>query len=430
MLPTHGLNFLASYTLGHAIDHVSGLNIGGEARPVLPVMQGDEASIERALELEKGDGAVRRAAPVRASASATSCRGCEDKATPRAPPRRRLAGERHLPGADRVPADRESSRCSDIRYMTYRPDVTCDPNDGPKTTAQYFDTTCFTALAAGADRRAPGQRRRATPSAAPGSSAPTCRSSRTSTSPARHRIQVRIEAFNLFEPGALRTAGRARSARQPSAQITTADDGRIIQLGIKYVLLTLAGLGLEAWGRGRARRFDRDEFRRDSAKFVPIGLPPRATATPRTPAADSLATDHWPLATIPSHEPTRLRPPRRGLALGAAASPRLVFGQAPAIVTPDAARPQIRSGVASGDVSESRAIIWSRADRPARMLVDYSTRRTSAMRAASPGQAALPEEGLHVAHRAHGPATGADDSLPRELPRPRRPEDAEPAASG
>src|SRR5512145_1741750 len=54
MLPTRGLNFLASYTLGKTTDHVSGLNIGGEARPVLPVAQGDEASVERALEFEKG----------------------------------------------------------------------------------------------------------------------------------------------------------------------------------------------------------------------------------------------------------------------------------------------------------------------------------------------------------------------------------------
>ena len=51
----HGINFLASYTLGHAIDHVSGLNIGGEQRPVLPVTIGDEASIDQALAFEKGD---------------------------------------------------------------------------------------------------------------------------------------------------------------------------------------------------------------------------------------------------------------------------------------------------------------------------------------------------------------------------------------
>jgi alkaline phosphatase D len=30
-------------------------------------------------------------------------------------------------------------------------------------------------------------------------------------------------------------------------------------------------------------------------------------------------------------------------------------------------------GVASGDVSDGRAVIWSRSDRPARMLVEYAT---------------------------------------------------------
>ena len=49
------MSFLLSYTLGHAQDHVSGLNIGGDQRPVLPVTIGDEASIDRALEFEKGD---------------------------------------------------------------------------------------------------------------------------------------------------------------------------------------------------------------------------------------------------------------------------------------------------------------------------------------------------------------------------------------
>ena len=49
MRPWHGLNLLASYTLAHAVDHVSGLNIGGEPRPVLPVTIGDQASFDRAL---------------------------------------------------------------------------------------------------------------------------------------------------------------------------------------------------------------------------------------------------------------------------------------------------------------------------------------------------------------------------------------------
>ena len=74
----------------------------------------------------------------------------------------------------------------------------------------------------------------ATPCAGRGSSAPTCRCSRTSTSPGSHRIQVRVEGFNIWNQarfgqpnGVIGTA--------PFGQITTAEDGRIVQLGIKYL---------------------------------------------------------------------------------------------------------------------------------------------------------------------------------------------------
>ena len=36
-------------------------------------------------------------------------------------------------------------------------------------------------------------------------------------------------------------------------------------------------------------------------------------------------------------------------------------------------RPRIGSGLASGDVSTDSAVVWARADRPARMLVECST---------------------------------------------------------
>ena len=48
-------------------------------------------------------------------------------------------------------------------------------------------------------------------------------------------------------------------------------------------------------------------------------------------------------------------------------------GTAPAIVKSDAARPAIQQGVAVGDVTTGRAVVWSRTDRPARMLVEYAT---------------------------------------------------------
>ena len=52
---------------------------------------------------------------------------------------------------------------------------------------------------------------------------------------------------------------------------------------------------------------------------------------------------------------------------------RRVFAQAPAVVTPDSLRPSIPYGVASGDVTQHAVMIWSRTNRPSRMLVDYAT---------------------------------------------------------
>jgi len=64
------------------------------------------------------------------------------------------------------------------------------------------------------------------------------------------------------------------------------------------------------------------------------------------------------------------------LATGAAlvsATTRRRIGQAPAIVTSEGARPSNAFGATAGDVDSSRAIVWSRTDRPARLVVDYST---------------------------------------------------------
>lgn len=46
---------------------------------------------------------------------------------------------------------------------------------------------------------------------------------------------------------------------------------------------------------------------------------------------------------------------------------------APAIITAAQRRPQLPFGVQSGDITSNSAIIWSRADRAARMMVEYAT---------------------------------------------------------
>ena len=81
-----------------------------------------------------------------------------------------------------------------------------------------------------------------------------------------------------------------------------------------------------------------------------------------------------------------------GIALGAGGA-RTVWGQtaAPAVITSDRMRPGVPSGVQSGDVSADRAVIWSRTDRPARLIVEYATTASFKNLQRVMGPAALPE---------------------------------------
>jgi alkaline phosphatase D len=65
-----------------------------------------------------------------------------------------------------------------------------------------------------------------------------------------------------------------------------------------------------------------------------------------------------------------------------------------AFVTRDAVRPAMPSGVQSGDVTATRAIIWSRSDRPARMFVEVASNEAFRGSRVAAGPAALDETGL------------------------------------
>jgi len=67
---------------------------------------------------------------------------------------------------------------------------------------------------------------------------------------------------------------------------------------------------------------------------------------------------------------TRRRFVHAGLGVLGTAAP---FGYAPAILRSQDSRPALPQGVAAGDVGDGRAVIWSRTDRPARMVVEYAT---------------------------------------------------------
>jgi hypothetical protein len=232
MRSTNGINFLASYTYGHAWDHVSGLNIGGEPRPVLPVTIGDESSFERALDLEWGDALfdVRHRFVISFGAELPT-------------PRNMGAFVEHVVGGWQLngivqkqtgfPLSATNSQL-DARFLTNRPDATCDPNaDAPHTVEQWFNTSCFVArpLAQTGDR--PGNAGRNT-IRGPGFASTDLSLFKNVECGGGRRIQVRVEAFNLFNQvrfnnpsGAIGTTNFGR--------ITAAQDGRVMQFGIKYL---------------------------------------------------------------------------------------------------------------------------------------------------------------------------------------------------
>jgi len=88
---------------------------------------------------------------------------------------------------------------------------------------------------------------------------------------------------------------------------------------------------------------------------------------------------------------------RKGALLGgamAAGGPLRALAQAPAVVTSDKARPRLPYGVQAGDVVGDRAVLWSRADRPARMLVELSTTESFARSWRITGPVALEDTDL------------------------------------
>ena len=232
--PTGGLNFLASYTWSHAIDHVSGLNIANaeQPRPVLPVVQGDEGSIERALAMEKGDALfdVRHRFVL---SFGYELPRLEDRA----------AFVRHVLGGWQLngifqaqtgfPLSVFEGSNLDIRYLTARPDVVCDPNDGPRTAQQWFDTSCFTRRSLAQTGERPGNAGRNTVRG-PGFNRTDLSLFKNISVRRDHALQLRVEAFNLFNQ--VRFGQPSGIIGTPTfGQITSADDGRIIQLGVKYI---------------------------------------------------------------------------------------------------------------------------------------------------------------------------------------------------
>ncbi len=227
-----GLNFLASYTWGHAIDHVSGLNIANaeQPRPVLPVVQGDQASLDAALAEEKGDALfdVRHRFVFSFGYELPKF---EDKGGFV----KHVLGGWQLNGIFQWQTGYPLTVLDPnltIRYLTNRPDVTCDPNDGPQTPAQWFNTSCFTRRTVPQTGERLSTQGRNTVRG-PGFNRTDLSLFKNFALGGPHTLQFRVEAFNLFNQERFSQPG-FQIGTPTFGQITSAEDGRIVQLGIKY----------------------------------------------------------------------------------------------------------------------------------------------------------------------------------------------------
>jgi hypothetical protein len=230
MRPTAGLNLLASYTYGHAKDHVSGLNIGGELRPVLPVTVGDEASFERALAFEWGDALfdVRNRFVLSFGAELPTPRSMGSIVE-------HVVGGWQLNGIVQAQTGFPFTVVDpviSIRYLTNRPDVTCDPNENaPGTVDQWFNTSCFVRRPV-AQTAEPGNQGRNTVRG-PGFARTDVSFFKNVPFAGTHRLQFRVEAFNIFNQTRFSNPGN-QIGSATFGRITTAEDGRIVQLALKY----------------------------------------------------------------------------------------------------------------------------------------------------------------------------------------------------
>jgi hypothetical protein len=199
---------------------------------VLPVTIGDDASFERALSFEWGDALfdVRHRFVLSFGAELPT-------PTSMGPVVKHVIGGWQLNGIVQAQTGFPLSVTNatlDIRYLTNRPDAVCDPNaNAPHTTDKYFNTECFVTrpLAQTGDR--PGNAGRNS-IRGPGFTSTDLSLFKNIAFASSQRLQLRLEAFNLFNQvrfnnpsGAIGTANFGR--------ITVAQDGRVVQLGIKYL---------------------------------------------------------------------------------------------------------------------------------------------------------------------------------------------------
>jgi hypothetical protein len=119
-----------------------------------------------------------------------------------------------------------------IRFLTNRPNLTCDPNENaPNTPEQWFNTSCFERRPVAQTGDVSSQGRNEV--RGPGFASTDLSLFKNIALGGSHRVQLRVEGFNVFNQTRFRQPGNQIGTAN-FGRITQAEDGRVVQLAIKY----------------------------------------------------------------------------------------------------------------------------------------------------------------------------------------------------
>jgi hypothetical protein len=238
----HRATATASYTWSRAIDNVSGLNIGNDSRPILPVTIGNDASIDTALERERGNALfdTRNRFVLSYAYELPRLEGHNLA-------ERLILGGWQFNGIFQAQSGNPFTAVNSTttaQTLTFRPNLTCDPNSGLKkagAATTYINTACFslpTITANGTtkiDNSKSGNEPRGV-IVGPGFNTTDASLFKIFRVREAQKAELRFEVFNVFNEahfaqpnltfGTPATFGRITS--------TVGNDSRVIQLAAKY----------------------------------------------------------------------------------------------------------------------------------------------------------------------------------------------------
>jgi hypothetical protein len=235
----HHVQATAAYTWSHSQDHLSGLNIGTDFRPVLPVTIGNQGSIDSALVREKGNSLFDARNRFVLSLQYELPR-LEDRSLVE----RLLIGGWKFNTIYQVQSGSTLTAVNSsttAQSLTFRPNQTCNPNSGAQRKAgtasnqHFFNTACFALPTTGnlIDNSTSGNERRNT-ILGPGFNTMDASIFKVLNLRETKSFEFRFEVFNLFNEAhfaqPVATFGASTFGQITS---TVGNDSRVIQLAIK-----------------------------------------------------------------------------------------------------------------------------------------------------------------------------------------------------